>query len=90
MRHPKPNAKTQQQKRSRRMREYKKAREEYLHEVFFCEICRDIATEIHHRAGRIGRNLTDKNNFLAVCKPCHALIHSEPKLALEKGWSEKK
>lgn len=88
MKYPKPNHKTQQQKRSRRMREYRKAREEYLKEVFWCEVCRDIATEIHHKRGRLGPLLTDKSNFLAVCLPCHERIEANPEWAYENGLKE--
>jgi predicted metal-binding protein len=36
-----------------------------------CEICGNKATEIHHIKGRLGNNLLDIYNLIAVCRKCH-------------------
>lgn len=44
------------------------------------------ATEIHHRAGRIGPLLMDETKWMAVCRYAHRMIHDNPKIAKEKGY----
>jgi hypothetical protein len=88
VKYPKPTHCTQKQRRGAAKRGYAKVREEYLHEHFWCEVCRDIATEIHHKAGTLGSLYTDKNNFLAVCPWCHHRITNNPLWAIEQGYSE--
>jgi tRNA U54 and U55 pseudouridine synthase Pus10 len=51
-----------------------------------CEICGGVATDVHHKAGRIGERLTDTSTFMSVCRPCHGIIHINPKESREKGW----
>lgn len=78
-------------KQKKRLAEYAIVRAEYLHEHPYCEarMCRGArATEIHHRAGRVGDLLTDKSNFLAVCRECHNEIELRPEWAKEMGFSE--
>lgn len=69
---------------------YSQSRKEYLSEHPFCEArvsgCTHTATDIHHKAGRFGDRLTDKSEFLAVCRNCHRWIHDNDKLSREKGW----
>ena len=50
--------------------------------------CKRIATEIHHKASKIGKLYTDINNFLAVCRNCHTWIEENPKEAKELGFSK--
>ncbi len=69
-----------------------RVRSEYLNKHPNCEakrpsICCFDATEIHHKKGRIGDNLTDSNYFLAVCRNCHNWIEDNPKMAKEFGFS---
>ena len=74
------------------LNEYKPIRESYLLEHKYCEAklkgCKRIATELHHKAGKIGKLYTDDNNFLAVCRNCHTWIEENPKKAKELGLSE--
>lgn len=75
-------------KQSKRLREYSKARKEYLLENEYCAVCGGIATQIHHIQGKIGDLLCDKNNLLAVCFPCHRRIEDNPAWAKENGYSK--
>lgn len=44
------------------------------------------STQIHHRRGRIGSLLTDKNFFMAVCAMGHAWIHHNTGASYERGF----
>lgn len=67
---------------------YEKAKKEYLEEHPACEVCcRYRITMLHHKLGRIGSLLYNKDYFLAVCNECHTMVHNNPKWAYEKGYS---
>jgi hypothetical protein len=65
-----------------------------------CERCEGLigidCLDLHHKAGRSGssenengemeRNLTNKKNFMAVCRKCHDWIHRNPKISRENNW----
>lgn len=51
-----------------------------------CEVCNVRATEVHHKAGRLGPLLTELSNLLSVCRECHARIHANPAWAYERGY----
>lgn len=71
---------------------YLKARLEYLNEHQICEakkICNGAsATEIHHKIGKIGELLYDKNFFLATCRKCHDWVEANVTEAKKLGLSE--
>jgi len=48
-----------------------------------------LATEVHHKAGRVGKLLLDRKNFLAVSRTGHIWIHEHPELAYKYGWCKK-
>jgi len=75
-------------KQAIRLREYSKVRKEHLLDNEYCAVCGGIATQIHHVQGKIGDLLCDKNNFLAVCFPCHRRIEDAPAWAKEHGYSK--
>lgn len=77
-------------KRAKQNREYSKLRKQFLIQHPKCQVsgCRQVATEVHHLAGRIGDLLTDPKNFLAVCHEHHVEIENHPDLAKEKGYSK--
>ena len=51
-----------------KIKEYKKVREEFLRNNPKCQICgNQQMLSIHHIAGRSGRNLCDKENFIVAC-----------------------
>lgn len=75
-----------------RLARYRVARDEYMRQHGVCQaqldrICTYKATDLHHRAGRVGELLWDTRYFLAVCRGCHQLIEREPAMAKEKGFS---
>lgn len=82
----KPVSNTQRQ----RIAKYSLVRAEYLAGRETCEakipgVCTGRATDVHHRAGRVGDLLTDKSNFMAVCRECHTWIHDNDADARERG-----
>lgn len=79
-------------KRQKDNRSYSTLRKEFLSEHPICEaglkMCRGEATDIHHMAGRVGEDLLNTDNFLAVCRPCHLWLESHPVAAKQLGLSE--
>ena len=81
------------QKRAKQLAVYRKARVQFLREFPVCEACVAIdsdsvprkATEIHHRAGRIGEKLNDINDFVPICEICHRWVHNNPWQARDLG-----
>lgn len=71
---------------------YSVARKGYLEAHPMCEAkipgCGLKATDIHHKRGRTGEYYLDTTNFLAVCRSCHTIIETQPKLAKEEDWSK--
>ena len=53
-----------------------------------CQVgrCKSPSMDIHHTRGRVGRLLIAVEYFLAVCRPHHDRIHSEPAWARENGY----
>lgn len=74
-------------KRQAQLREYTKLRRNFLKACPVCEVCqKGKSWDIHHKAGRIGKRLLDQFYWLAVCRTCHDLIHSNPAWAREQGF----
>ena len=65
-------------KRARQEREYAKLRVGYLERHCLCQaklsVCTGYATEIHHKAGRIGELLTNTEHFCPICRNCHDYV----------------
>lgn len=78
-------------KRAMEYKGYSIVRKEYLDKNPYCEAripgCTIQASEVHHKAGKIGAKLTDVSNFLAVCRSCHDKIEANPDFAKEEGFS---
>jgi len=76
-------------KRKIENKEYLKVRKLFLESLIFCQVkgCKGLATEVHHKKGRIGKLLTDIRYFLGVCRECHNKIELEPNWAKENGYS---
>jgi hypothetical protein len=74
-------------KRAGEEREYLRRREKYLLMHPECECCGGEATELHHKAGRIGKLLINVMYFMAVCRECHVWIEQNPLEAKEQGYS---
>lgn len=85
---PEPIKKVSKKQQSRNAR-YAKAKREYLTEHPKCQVCNiRLASDIHHRRGRVGDLLCDKSYFLAVDRMCHQKIELNPVWAKENGYSE--
>ncbi|MDF2189322.1 HNH endonuclease signature motif containing protein [Paraflavitalea sp. CAU 1676] len=69
-------------KRAKQERQYTGLRKRFLQANPDCQAnvcgCSGKAEHIHHMAGRIGDDLTDVDNFLAVCPECHHWIETHP------------
>ena len=63
---------------------YRSIRAEYLTKNPKCKVCHGDASQIHHKAGRVGDKLNDTKDFLAVCFCCHRKIHDNPAWAYAK------
>lgn len=52
-----------------------------------CERCKTKkATDLHHKAGRVGQWLCRYEYFAALCRQCHDFIHNNPKEGRKNGW----
>lgn len=73
------------------MSEYKKLRIKFLSDKM-CQAkiynCSLKAHDVHHMSGRVGDNMLDTSNWLAVCRSCHTWIENNPKEAKELGFSK--
>lgn len=65
------------EKQLKRLKIYRKLRDDYMNNHKICEnkFCSNLSEDLHHCTGRIGKNLF--NNFKAVCRNCHNLIHDK-------------
>jgi hypothetical protein len=43
-------------------------------------------TEVHHKAGRVGKLLLATEYWLAVSRKGHTFIHDNPEFSYQKGW----
>ena len=87
-------------KRKKELAEYRKVREQFLHDNRMCEAglifaingvetgCTKEATQVHHVAKRRGKMLCDTSKFVATCHACHMYLESNKKLARELGLLE--
>jgi hypothetical protein len=79
-------------KRRVEMDEYGKKRTAFLIVNPHCKAklqgCTGVATDVHHKAGRISDNYLHMNRWIAVCRSCHKWIEENPKEAKELGFSE--
>lgn len=77
-------------RRAAQLRTYRKLRDEYLTGHPRCEFpeCGQVASDLHHKAGRVGALLTDVTRWAALCRPCHRWVTENPAAAYELGISE--
>jgi len=73
-------------KRAKQLREYNKAKAEYFEDNPTCEICSSPLIVLHHKKGRRGERLYDKEFFMSVCNADHAQIHAHPEWAYENNY----
>ncbi len=77
-------------KRAEQLKVYSEKRKEFLKKVEnkFCAVFPHLlATEVHHKKGKIGELLNDTRYWLAVSRVGHIKIEEQPKWAYEKGFS---
>jgi hypothetical protein len=79
-------------KREKENRKYSTLRKRFLEEGDECEAklpgCTFFATELHHPAGRVGKNLLEVKKCKKVCRNCHQRIELRPNEAKQLGLSE--
>lgn len=75
--------KARSQKRERRLKnDYWPALEQFFRDRPTCEICEGApSTDPHHKAHRDNAHLTDWDNIMALCHPCHVEVHRRVKWA---------
>lgn len=71
-----------------RLAVYRKRKHKFMKANPYCKVCGKDATDLHHIKGRIGKDLIDVDNFLAVCRGCHTKIEENPKWAKDNGYSK--
>lgn len=79
-------------KQAARLRVYSQLRRQFLEARPWCEApgCGQPASEVHHRAGRVGALLLDTETWLPVCARDHHWITEHPAEAYELGLSERR
>ena len=79
-------------KRRVEMDEYSKKRLAFLTLHTNCQAklvgCTGKASDVHHKAGRVGDNYLKMSTWLAVCRNCHQWIETHPEEAKELELSE--
>lgn len=84
----KPIAKVSK-KRAKENRQYTPIKKKFLTDNPICqaqlESCTGTTTDLHHAAGRTGKQLLKVDDFIAVCRSCHDKIEAEDKAARETG-----
>jgi hypothetical protein len=73
--------KTANKKRQKQNRAYTKVKRKFLEENPTCQAklegCTGQATDLHHIGGRTGENLVKVEDFAALCRNCHDIIHKK-------------
>lgn len=62
----------------------------FLEKNPLCVACGDLATEVHHAAGRENHLLMEKQYWKAVCHGCHIAITEDSAWAIAQGYSLKR
>lgn len=58
-----------------------------LCEAAIPDLCGRVATDVHEIKTRArGGSITDPDNCLSLCRPCHRYITEHPTWALENGY----
>lgn len=74
-------------KRKEQYGEYNKLKKEYIANHPLCERCRKVPTsDLHHKAGRMGKWLCDTRYFAGLCRKCHDWVGANGKEAEREGW----
>jgi hypothetical protein len=74
------------EKRAQEIKVYSKKRGLFLDRNALCEICKvSKSRDVHHKKGRLNGNYLNEETWIAVCRPCHDWIHSNPSKARKLG-----
>lgn len=78
-------------KRAKEQKIYSAKRIIFLVDNPYCEAklvgCTKVSTDVHHTAGRIGKNYLDESTWKALCRECHKWVEENPKEAKDLGLS---
>ena len=67
--------------------EYLPLRQQFLEEHPVCQRCAKAPSmDVHHKRGRIGKNMLDTSTWAALCRICHSEVEAHPKESREQGW----
>lgn len=83
---PKRTIKKVSDKRKTQEATYKLISKAFKLENPFCNVCGNLASDIHHKNGREGDRLNDTRFFMSICRDCHTWLHEHPKVSRENGW----
>lgn len=76
-------------KMAKKLAEYRIVRDEFLKDNPTCARCGTTNNlSLHHMIDRVGKNLTDKNNFMTLCIPCHRFVTDNSEYAIKNGYSK--
>lgn len=88
---PKP-IKQASKKRAKELRQYAPRKKKFLESHPMCEMqltgCTGIATELHHKAGRSGKQLLKVEDFCGACHNCHTKATEHSRQAIVDGNSK--
>jgi hypothetical protein len=88
---PKPIAKVSK-KQAISNKQYSQLREDFLKSNPLCIAklpdCTRIATDVHHKKGRVGKFFLDTSTWCGLCRSCHQKVELDPKMAKELGLSD--
>lgn len=72
----------------KKLDEYRIVRDEFLKDNPTCARCGTTNNlSLHHLAGREGKLLTDVNNFMTLCIPCHQWVTEFTRDAIDQGFA---
>ena len=76
-------------KRKEEEKEYLKLRDKFLkNKKCVYKGCKAPARDVHHAAGRVGKNYLAVATWLPVCRAHHVWFELNPKFAKELGYSK--
>jgi hypothetical protein len=77
----KKKIKSANKKRAKQNRAYTKVKKKFLVDHPHCQAqlegCTGQSTDLHHIGGRTGDNLLKVDDFAALCRNCHDIIHKK-------------
>ncbi len=84
---PQPKPENAPNIRKAQERQYSVDRKAFLLLNERCLVCGGFASQVHHKAGRIGALLLDQSLWLPVCAGCHVNVENHTVWAKKRGFS---